>query len=246
MVNDNSHTQWDEELSRRYLDNGRYFVPERDQQMRIMIEMLRELPFSSVVLEICCGEGLLAEMLLERLPDSSYLGLDGSDLMLDSAKRRLARFEERVQLKSFNLAERSWRKPDQPVWAVVSSLGIHHLDEKGKQILFQDIYAMLMAGGAFIIADIVDPTTVAGRKIAAETWDEVVWQRSMELDGTTKGLDFFRQEGWNTYRYLDPQDIDHPNPLFDQLKWLEQADFIDIDVHFMKAGHAIFSGWKRS
>ncbi len=45
-------------------------------------------------------------------------------------------------------------------------------------------------------------------------------------------------------RYLDPDDIDKPSRLFDQLNWLEQAGFSDIDVHFMQAGHALFSGWK--
>jgi len=28
------------------------------------------------------------------------------------------------------------------------------------------------------------------------------------------------------------------------LKWLEGAGFKGIDVHFMQAGHALFSGWK--
>jgi len=33
--------------------------------------------------------------------------------------------------------------------------------------------------------------------------------------------------------------------LFDRLVWLKQADFVDIDVHFFQAGHALFSGWKK-
>jgi tRNA (cmo5U34)-methyltransferase len=129
---------------------------------------------------------------------------------------------------------------------VVSSLTIHHLDGVGKQTLFEDVFTMLASGGAFIIADMIDPTTHAGRMVAADAWDEVVRQRSLELDGSTVGMDFFQQEGWNTYRYPDPDDIDHPSPLVDQLKWLEQAGFVDIDVHFMHAGHALFSGWKKT
>jgi tRNA (cmo5U34)-methyltransferase len=92
----------------------------------------------------------------------------------------------------------------------------------------------------------VDPATNPGRNVAADAWDEVVRQRSLELDGSTAGLDFFKREGWNTYRYLDPNDIDHPSTLFDQLKWLEQSGFVGIDVHYMQAGHALFSGWKLS
>jgi hypothetical protein len=46
------------------------------------------------------------------------------------------------------------------------------------------------------------------------------------------------------YRYFDPDDIDKPSRLLDQLKWLEQAGFADVDVYWMLAGHAIFGGRK--
>ena len=240
------HNHWDEETSRRYIDYGRYFVPAREGQMRIILDLLRGLPPSCLVLELCCGEGIFAEMLLDQLPDANLLGLDGSVLMLDTARRRLARFGERVKLSSFDLADRSWCKLNHPLHAVISSLAIHHLDGEGKQTLFRDVYAMLTQGGAFIIADMIEPATAAGRNIAADALDEVVRQRSLELDGSTDALDFFLGEGWNTYRFFDPDDIDHPDSLFDQLKWLEQAGYVDIDVHFMQAGHALFSGWKKA
>lgn len=244
MSQDNPHNQWDEETSKRYLDYGRYFVPAREQQMRIMVNLIKGLPQPIRILELCCGEGLLAEMLLDAFPISNYLGLDGSTLMLAKAWERLSHFGVRVKLNSFDLANRSWRSLGEPVHAVVSSLGIHHLDAQVKQVLFQDVFAMLEQGGAFIVSDMVDPSTSPGRQVAADAWDEVVRQRSLELDGNTAGLDFFQREGWNTFTYLDPDDIDHPSPLFDQLKWLEQVGFVDIDVHFVQAGHALFSAWK--
>jgi tRNA (cmo5U34)-methyltransferase len=242
---DNNQNCWDEELSQTYLDYGRYFVPGREQQMRIMVDLLKGLPQPCLVLELCCGEGFLAEMLLEAFPEITLLGMDGSRLMLERAQERLSHFTRRVQLSAFDLADRSWRRLERPVQAVLSSLAIHHLDGEGKQGLFQDVYAMLAVGGTFIIADMVEPASPPGRKVAADALDEVVRQRSLELDGSTAALDFFLDEGWNTYRYFDPDDIDHPSPLFDQLRWLGQAGFVDIDVHYMKAGHALFSGWKR-
>jgi tRNA (cmo5U34)-methyltransferase len=147
-------------------------------------------------------------------------------------------------LDYFELAGQSWRNPEPLQSAVVSSLAIHHLDGTGKKLLFANVYAMLAKGGVFIISDMIEPTTDPGRQVAADAWDQVVRERSLELDGNTRGLDFFLREHWNTFRYPDPDDIDHPSPLFDQLKWLEGAGFIDIDVHFLHAGHALFSGWK--
>lgn len=244
MTNDILHNQWDEDTSQRYLDYGRYFIPQREGQMRTMLNLLKGIPQLSQILELCCGEGLLAELMLDEFPTSAYWGLDGSELMLERAEQRLSRFGDRVRLSSFDLADRSWRKVNQLVQAVVSSLAIHHLHGEAKQLLFKDVYAMLASGGAFIVADMIEPVTTSGRSVAADAWDEVVRERSLQLNGNMNGLDFFQQEGWNTYRHLDPDDIDHPSPLFDQLKWLEQAGFMHIDVHYMQAGHALFSGWK--
>ena len=244
MTDDNPQNHWDEETSRRYLDYGRYFVPQREEQMRIIVELVRGIPQPSLILELCCGEGLLAEMLLEKLPDSNYIGLDGSAVMLERAGPRLSHFRDRIKLSRLDLADKSWRILERPVTAVVSSLAIHHLDGEGKRELFKDVYAMLAPGGAFIISDMIEPASQPGRNVAADAWDEVVRERSQERDGNTVGWDFFEKEGWNTYRYPDPDDIDHPSPLFDQLKWLEEAGFRGIDVHFMQAGHALFSGWK--
>lgn len=244
MTPNELHSHWSEDNSQQFLEYGRYFTPSSEYQMHIAVDLLKDLPSLGVVLELCCGEGLLAEQILEAYSEITYWGLDGSALMLEKANHRLSRFGNRVRLGAFELANRAWRSLDIKVQAVVSSLAIHHLDGEAKQQLFKDIFAVLSGGGAFIIADMVEPVTDTGRLVAAEAWDEVVRKSSLELSGNTAGLDFFVREHWNTYRYPDPDDIDHPSPLFDQLKWLEQAGFENIEVHFFEAGHALFSGWK--
>lgn len=246
MSADKPPSHWDEDTSQNFLDYGKYFIPAREQQIGMMSALLKGVPQPAQVLELGCGEGLLAEQILDSLPTSRYLGLDGSAVMLYKAAQRLSRFGERCKLSSFELADRSWRRSDAPIQAVVSSLAIHHLRGKAKQLLFKDIYTMLCEGGGLIIADMVAPVTEIARLVAADAWDDVVRRRSLELDGSTAGLNFFQKEGWNTYRYPDEDDIDHPSSLLDQLKWLEKAGFRDIDVHFFEAGHALFSGYKPS
>ena len=242
--NPTDQTGWSEETSHLFIDYGRYLVPERDYQMRIIAALLSHLEGPCVILELCCGEGLLAESLLDSFPTLTVHGLDGSVEMLQRARERLIRFESRFQCREIDLASPDWRKPEFPVHAVVSSLAIHHLTGPQKQELFIDVYQMLEAGGVFVIADIVEPQNEAGKRVAAERWDEVVQQRSMEFDGNTEAFEFFDREGWNTFWYLDPDDIDKPSPLLDQLKWLEHAGFVDLDVHWMLAGHAVFSARK--
>jgi tRNA (cmo5U34)-methyltransferase len=236
--------RWDEQVSRAFIDYGRYVVPERERQVQTIVALLPRLDGPCTVVELCCGEGLLAAAILERFPTYTVQGFDGSTEMLQRARERLARFGERFQARPFDLAARAWRDVDDPVHAVVTSLALHHLDGDQKQLLFRDVYGMLAPGGAFIIADVMEPAHPLGWELAADAWDEAVRERALELDGTTEGFDFFERERWNMYRYFDSEDIDKPSRLFDQQKWLEQAGFVDVDAYWMRAGHAIFGGWK--
>ncbi|MBN1318123.1 MAG: class I SAM-dependent methyltransferase [Anaerolineales bacterium] len=237
-------TGWTEETSRIFIDYGRFFIPQRDRQFRIVTDLLSNLEGSCNILELCCGDGLLAKVILETYSTFNVYGLDGSPEMLKRAGERLASFGTRFQSDHFELGSSGWRKPEFPVQAVVSSMAIHHLKGPKKQELFIDVYRMIADGGVFIISDVVEHTNDSGRLLAAKTLDEVVLKQCVEY-GDSKAFDFFQRDGWNIYWYLDPEDIDKPTPLFDQLKWLESAGFEEVDVHWMLAGHAVFSAQKK-
>jgi tRNA (cmo5U34)-methyltransferase len=235
---------WNEGLSQEFIDYGRYFVPERKHQIEIIVDLLPRLDGDGRLIELCCGEGLLAEAILERYSNYQVTGFDGSLAMLRRAQLRLARFGDRFHAQLFDLGDHAWRKLDEPIQAVVTSLAVHHLPGPEKAELFYDLNQILAPGGVFIIADIIDPVHPRSKKLAAAAYDSIVREQSMQLDGDTRAFDFFRREGWNIFEYLDPEDIDKPSPLYDQLKWLEQAGFSVIEVFWMQAGHAIFGGWK--
>jgi len=235
---------WDEEQSRLFIDYGRYFVPQRERQLSTITALLPASSEPFAVLEVACGEGLLAETILEAHAAARLYGLDGSPEMLQAASRRLERFGERFQAVPFDLFSRKWPAVALPVRGVVSSLAIHHLDGPGKAALFREIFTLLAPGGALVIADLVEPAAREGWALAADQWDEAVRERSRALDGSDAGFEEFKNQRWNLYRYFDPQDIDRPSRLVDQLRWLEQAGFTGVDVYWMLAGHAIFGGKK--
>ena len=238
--------QWEEENSQDFIDYGKYFVPDRELQINCICEVIPPPSESAYILDLCCGEGLLTRALLEKFPESHVCGLDGSLKMMAHIEKALAVYGERFKAKQFDLAASDWREFSFPIYAVVSSLAIHHLDGTEKQALFKDMASILVPGGSFIIADLTEPMDRFGQKLAADTWDEIVRQRSLDLDGDLRGYDSFCELGWNHYAQSepDPDSIDKPSSLFDQLKWLEQAGFTDVDVFWMKAGHAIFGGRK--
>lgn len=236
-----SEQDWREEDSQTFIDYGRYFVPEREKQIQLISDLIPvgERPFT--VLELACGEGLLAEAILANHPQSVVHGYDGSPLMLARAQARLARFGNRFRTRQFDLFADEWRVGE-VVQAIVSSLTIHHLDGPQKQQLFRDVYRMLAPGGVFIIADIVQPVGAESINAAAAGWDESVRERALKLDGDTAVYEKFRQTEWNIFIYPDP--MDKPSPIFDQLTWLAEAGFAEVDVYWMQAGHAIYGGHK--
>ncbi len=236
--------EWDDEVSQAFIQLGPYCIPNRELQLRLLTELVPEQPGPRALIELGCGDGLLAERLLERFPDYRLLALDGSPAMLHAAAQRLARFGDRAQCQLFSLADGVWRRPGAGALAILASLVIHHLEGAEKRRLFQDLLTMLAPGGVLAIADLVQPVHPQGVTLAADAWDEAVRQQALEIDGRLDAYHRFEDEQWNTFRYPDPDDIDHPSGLLEQLGWMEQAGFVAVDVHWMRAGQAIFSGWR--
>ena len=55
---------WSETESETYRDLSRYAVPERERQIAVAGALVRASPAQGAVLDLCCGEGLLAGALL--------------------------------------------------------------------------------------------------------------------------------------------------------------------------------------
>lgn len=239
---------WSEAESSTYRDLSAYAVPRREEQIELIVDRVAASDATGDILEICCGEGLLMAALAVRLPDATLLGYDGSDSMLDATRSRVP--GDRLVTRKIDLADRGWRTAETPLRAVVSSLAIHHLDGPGKRDLYSDILEMLTPGGVFVLADIIRPLNPAGYAIAAKLWDSETRQRSVALDGDERGFALFQTADWNHFHHgepdpaLNPDPIDKPSTLTEQLDWLRAIGFIEVDLHWMTAGQMILSAVK--
>ncbi|HEY3567578.1 MAG TPA: class I SAM-dependent methyltransferase [Thermoanaerobaculia bacterium] len=234
---------WDEANSREFIDLGRFFVPEREEQIAAALGLIPD-PGDGLLVDLCCGEGLLSRTLLERFPRARVLALDLSPTMLAQARATCADHSGRFDTRPFDLADRSWRTFPEPVRAFVSSLAIHHLDGEGKRQLYRDLAAALAPGGALVIADLVQPAAPASQALAAKAWDDAVRRRSLELSGGLGPYKKFIEMSWNLWAEAEPDPIDKPSTLLDQLRWLEEAGLGGVDVCWLKAGHAVFGGMR--
>ena len=232
---------WTEANSDLFIDEGDIFVPDRERQIGIICDLVPPLEGSGHIVELCCGAGLLTRALLERFPSATLHAFDGSPTMLASTTETAGDLAARLETRRFDLAAADWRTLPFRAHAVVSSLAVHHLDGAEKQALFADLAGMIAPGGVFVLADLVAPVSPRGTEIAARAWDEAVKERALQRDGSLGAFERFRQENWNFYADPDPDPDDKPSSLLDQMKWLEAAGFVSVDLHWMRAGHAIFS-----
>ncbi|MBC6440497.1 MAG: class I SAM-dependent methyltransferase [Rhodospirillales bacterium] len=244
MTDVNDSEVWTEGTSRHFIDYGAYFVPERETQMDTICSVIPPATDGAAIVEICSGEGLLCEAMAKRFPNATFHALDGSQTMLDSTAGKLAAAGVAHQIRMMDIADTDWRTFASPVHAFVSSLAVHHLDGPGKAQLFKDLADQLAPGGVLVICDLVEAQRMAGQKLWERHWDDGVGERAHKLDGDGKMLHFFRDDGWNYYTDPEADPVDMPSSLFDQLCWMADAGLEHIDVHWLRAGHAIFSGVK--
>lgn len=244
----NTINQWSEDNSETFLDYGELFVPDRPTQTATLLGLVpASVDESFTIAELASGGGELATAMLTQYPHCRYIAFDGSATMRERLAKVLAPFSERVEIRPFELAEQGWRATlPTPLRCVVSSLCVHHLSHEGKQQLFRDMATHLEPGGALLLADIIRPATSRIADLFAHQYDETVRQQSLAIYSDLRGYEQFRQMHWNyfIYDYNDPDSYDQPSLLSDQLCWLSEAGFSQVDCYWMRAGHAVYGGFR--
>ena len=127
---------------------GRSYDAAADPQTAAGVDLLDRLvvPTGGRVVDAGCGSGRVAEVLLDRRPDVSVVGLDASPSMLAAARDRLGRFGSRVEVRRADLAD-PWPLDD-AVDAVLSSSAFHWVLDHRR--LFDHTFAALRPGGTLV------------------------------------------------------------------------------------------------
>ncbi len=110
------------------------------------------------VLDLGCGDGRLAALVLAASPDSTVTCIDLSPPMLDAAAARFAG-DERVEIVRHDLGQPL--PVVGPFAAIISSLAIHHVTDERKESLYAEAAGLLAPGGVFCNLEIVASPTPA-------------------------------------------------------------------------------------
>jgi tRNA (cmo5U34)-methyltransferase len=193
--------QWDADVGDR--------LPTRAEQQDVLLALLAAAEIGDgAALDLGVGSGLVAEAVLETLPQARLVGVDYSAAMLELARERLRRFSARVDLVPGDLACVGRIKlPDLSYRAVFTVQTMHHLSDAEKAAAIAWTSGVVQPGGLIVIIDRVRVSEGLFRDWA------VLWRR---IDPDTPATYAEHVEALT-------RSGDRPALLQDQLRWLETA-----------------------
>jgi tRNA (cmo5U34)-methyltransferase len=198
----------------------------------IFAAALEQIPFkkdaSIRVLDLGAGTGLFSWHVLEEYPAAMFTLCDLAPKMMEIARGRFSPYSDQ-----FTYLVEDYRQiaGDQKFELVISSLSIHHLSHEDKRALFKRIHSLLNDDGLFINIDQVWGPT--------EYWQARYWNQWLERVRYS-GASEDQIEASVKRR----KEYDREASLADQLLWLGQAGFSQVDCVYKHAFIGVFCAFK--
>ncbi len=181
---------------------------------------------SPEILDLGAGTGLFSEFVLQKYPNAKITLVDLSQKMSDIAQKRFS------SNKNINIIQGDFTtfKGEKLYDVVISSLAIHHLEDKAKAGLYNTIFSLLKPSGIFINAE-----QVAGESEYFSLLYDKEWSKKVEAS------DLSREEIDASYERIK---LDKRTPVPTQIKWLRDAGFKEVDCLYKYYDFAVLYGRK--
>ena len=177
------------------------------------------------ILDVGAGTGLLSSLIADKHPNAKFVLQDGSPAMLEQAGDLLGDSIESTVVSDF-----ADPLPGDSYCAVVSSLAIHHVKDEGKRDIYSRAHDALSPKGWFVNAEhVAGPTELLDKEFDA--WHE----REAKALGVTNAE-------WDAA--LERFTHDHRSSVHDQMKWLTQIGFTDVECLMQDYCFAVLIGRK--
>lgn len=220
-------------IKEQFNANAAHYDPQRNKLIpcfndfySIPVSLLDSENEALSIIDIGAGTGLFSAFIKEKFPKARITLIDLSEKMMDVAKQRF-QGEENME---YLLADYTEYEFERTYDIVISSLSIHHLTDEEKRKLYAKIFSILNEGGKFINAD-----QVQGHTPFIESMYKKDWSNKIEASSLT------RQELDAAYERTK---LDKMSTLEDQLNWLQESGFKDIDCVYKYFNFVVLYGRK--
>lgn len=201
-------------------------VPYYQKQNSLLMDLIpieRKTAFS--VLDVGSGPGILSRLLLDTFPNATVTAFDISQAMLDTAKKKLWAYPNRARFIRGDFTTDDFGKGYD---VILAGLVLQHANDDARRAFFRKAIQRLNPNGILLSRDIVRGATPWLSQEHEKLWR--LYMRAQGEDGTV----------W----YAKFQAKDLPASVEDQLRWLRDAGFRDVDCHWRHLNFAITGGRK--
>jgi len=178
------------------------------------------------VLDIGAGTGIFSSFLLGKFPDARLTLIDISGKMIEVAKQRFKGID-RIKYEVCDYSEHSF---DGMYDIIISALSIHHLCDEQKLALYKKCYLSLNKNGIFINCDQVLGATEYLDSLYKKQWKLSIESSGLQIDEITSAYERVK--------------LDKEATLSQQLRWLQEAGFSDVDCVYKYYHFAVMFGRK--
>ena len=212
-MNDKQVGQFFDQLSEDYTAVIERCFPRYREMLWALLDYLPSDRAFTAIVELGCGTGNLSVLLAEAFPEATIRFVDVSSDSLAVCRSRLGDADrlsfERQDFRELNYASGS-------IDLAISSIAVHHLTSTEKRQLFRQVFDWLSPGGAFCFADQFRGATDA--LYARHMHD---WRKLSMTAGSS-------DDEWNMWMEHQ-REHDHHDLLADQLGWLAECGFTEVD-----------------
>lgn len=221
------------EVVTQYLAGVRGAIPHAAEQLDVMKRIIRAARGKRVCrfLDLGCGDGILAAVVMSTYPEARGVLVDFSEPMLKAARQRVPEAE----FVCVDYGRRGWLSAVRelgPFDAIVSGFSIHHQPDQRKRELYEELLGLLEPGGVFLnIEHVASPSA----------WIEEIWdERMIDALAAFSGRD--RREVGAEYHARPDKAANILAPVEVQCEWLREIGFSDVDCYLKIFELAVFGG----
>lgn len=205
-----------DDLAVEYDTAIRRCVPRYDEMQSTMLGYLPSFEGTPKILELGAGTGALTERTARHLPGSSICA---ADLSAESLKICADRVGKHAAIETITGDMRELNFEPERFDCILSSIAIHHLTSPEKEHLFLKCFGWLKPNGVFSYCDQFSAPTRDIYQANIEHWHRIA---------LSKGATEAEWQAW-----MEHQDQhDYHDPLDDQMQWLKQAGFEQVDCQW--------------
>ena len=177
------------------------------------------------VLDLGTGSGLLVERLLEQVPDAVVHMMHDSEIHLEAARSRLARFGDAI---TYELRDYVHATLQGPYDVAISELAANFQVSRARQTLYSSTFAALRRGGCAINVILTRGMTDGSETRLIEEWQRMAMERGAIDEEIAGSIVSAPRERTAT--------------LAQQIEWMSDNGFENVDCYVKYWRFAVIAG----